>query len=56
MDINDARVITTVMGLFLFLGIVGWAWSKQRRSSFDEAARLPLIEGDAPAESAGEPQ
>jgi cytochrome c oxidase cbb3-type subunit 4 len=56
MDINDARVVTTVLSLILFLGIMVWAWSKRRRSGFDEAAQLPFIDADAPTESAGEKQ
>ena len=27
-----------------FLGIWAWAWSKQRKPMFEEAARLPLEE------------
>ena len=56
MDINDIRVATTVVSLMLFLGIVGWAWSRQRRAAFDEAARLPFAETDDRTESAGEKQ
>jgi cytochrome c oxidase cbb3-type subunit 4 len=54
MDINDARAAVTVLSLILFLGIVVWAWSSRRRSSFDEAARLPFA--DADSEPAGEKQ
>lgn len=42
MDINTLRSITTVAALLVFLGIVWWAWSKRRKSDFDEAARLPF--------------
>ena len=56
MDINDARVATTVLSLILFLGIMVWTWSKRHRSGFDEAAQLPFIDADAPTESAGEKQ
>ncbi len=42
MDINVLRSITTVAALVAFLGIVWWAWSKNRRADFDEAARLPF--------------
>ena len=34
-------VITAVL-MFAFIAGVGWVWSSQRRSEFDEAARLPL--------------
>ncbi|MBA4195063.1 MAG: cbb3-type cytochrome c oxidase subunit 3 [Hydrogenophaga sp.] len=42
MDINDLRSIVTVVSLLTFLGIVGWAWSRRNKASFDEAARLPF--------------
>ena len=42
MDINVLRSITTVAALVAFLGIVWWAWSKNRKADFDEAARLPF--------------
>jgi cytochrome c oxidase cbb3-type subunit 4 len=56
MDINDARVATTVFSLILFLGIMVWAWSKRRRDGFDEAAQLPFLDADAPSVPAGEKQ
>lgn len=42
MDINTLRSVTTVAALVVFLGIVWWAWSKNRKSDFDKAARLPF--------------
>ena len=42
MDINDLRVIVTVLALVAFLGIVFWAYSRKRKRDFDEAARLPF--------------
>lgn len=42
MDLNDLRSIVTVVSLLTFLGIVGWAWSRRNKASFDEAARLPF--------------
>jgi len=38
--------LSTVVMFVAFLAIVFWAWSSKRRASFDEAARLPLDEGD----------
>ncbi len=55
MDINDARAITTVVGLILFLGIVAWAWSSRRRGAFEEAANLPFVESDAGSDAARAP-
>jgi cytochrome c oxidase cbb3-type subunit IV len=56
MNINDARVATTVLSLILFLGIMVWTWSRRRRDGFDEAARLPFVDADDPYEPAGEKQ
>jgi cytochrome c oxidase cbb3-type subunit 4 len=38
-----------VIVLVLFVGIVIWAWSANRKRAFDEAARLPLEDDDNPA-------
>ena len=42
MDINTLRSIATVAALIAFLAIVVWAWSRSRKSDFEQAARLPL--------------
>ncbi len=42
MDINDLRVIVTVVSLLTFVGIWVWAWSRKNQARFDEAARLPF--------------
>jgi cytochrome c oxidase cbb3-type subunit 4 len=42
MDIALFRGLVTGVLLVLFLWLTVWAWSKSRRASFDEAARLPL--------------
>ncbi|WP_334133979.1 cbb3-type cytochrome oxidase subunit 3 [Tepidimonas sp.] len=42
MDINDLRVIVTVISLVTFVGIWVWAWSRKNKARFDEAARLPF--------------
>ncbi len=42
MDVITLRSITTVAGLVIFLGIVWWAWSKNRKTDFEQAANLPF--------------
>lgn len=42
------RSILTVLGFVCFLGICFWAYSKKAQTGFDEAARLPFGEDDAP--------
>jgi cytochrome c oxidase cbb3-type subunit 4 len=46
MDINDFRAWHTVLLMALFIGIVIWAYSRKRKSSFDEAANLPFADED----------
>lgn len=43
LDINDLRSLVTLIGLILFLALVGWVWSSKRRAAYDEAAQLPLL-------------
>ena len=47
MDINDLRIIITVVAFITFIGIVLWAYSSKRKTAFDEAARLPFAGDDA---------
>ena len=44
MDIDTFRGIVTAVLLGLFVWLVVWAWSRARKTEFDEAARLPLEE------------
>jgi cytochrome c oxidase cbb3-type subunit 4 len=42
MDINFLHSIWTVVMFVVFIGIIVWAWSGKRKTSFEEAARMPL--------------
>ncbi len=44
MAFSQGVLILILMGLFITA--VFWAWSDRRRSTFDEAARLPLEESE----------
>jgi cytochrome c oxidase cbb3-type subunit 4 len=44
MDVNDLRILVTVVAFLMFLGIAVWAWSRRNRAHFDEASRLPFID------------
>jgi cytochrome c oxidase cbb3-type subunit 4 len=44
MDINDLRIVVTLLSFVAFAGIVVWAWSKRNRAAFQEAAMLPFAE------------
>ena len=48
MDINDLRALFTVVMFVMFIGIVIWAWSRNQKQAFDEAANLPLSEPEYP--------
>jgi cytochrome c oxidase cbb3-type subunit IV len=51
MDINDLRILITVVSFAVFAGIVAWAWSSRQRARFDEAANLPFADSDLPGDS-----
>ena len=42
MDITTVRIGVTLISFVVFIGIMGWTWSKRNRSAFDEASRLPF--------------
>ncbi|MDB5861293.1 MAG: cbb3-type cytochrome c oxidase subunit 3 [Ramlibacter sp.] len=42
MDVNTLRIVATLASFATFIAIWGWAWSRSRRGSFDEAAQLPF--------------
>lgn len=52
MDINTLRAAITVASFLIFLAIIAWAVSPKNRAKFDEAARVPLSDGDAVESSA----
>ncbi|WP_410498380.1 cbb3-type cytochrome oxidase subunit 3 [Chitinibacter sp. S2-10] len=45
---NDARVMVTVIGFILFIAICLWAFSKNSKNHFDEAAQQPFLDDDLP--------
>ena len=47
---NDVRIALTVISFLVFIGIGLWAYSRRRRSDFDEAANLPFTGKDFGAE------
>ena len=42
LDINSLRAATTLVSFVLFIGIIGWTYSKRRAADFDQAANLPF--------------
>lgn len=50
MELNDARILVTVLGFLCFVGICIWAYSTHAKKGFDEAARLPFTDDDLPGE------
>ena len=50
MEIGTLRGLGTILVFVAFIGVVLWAYSSKRKSSFDEAANLPFAdEPDAAA-------
>lgn len=52
--LNDIRAWYTPVMLFIFIGITLWAYSRGRRSAFDEAANLPFADQDLDAQAVSE--
>jgi len=48
MDLNDLRAFFSVVMFALLIGIYLWAWSKNRKQDFNEAANLPFDEPEQP--------
>ncbi len=46
MEINTLRIVIMLTLFVSFIGVCVWAWSKKRKTAFDEASRLPLEEDD----------
>jgi cytochrome c oxidase cbb3-type subunit 4 len=46
MDINDFRAITLLVVIVFSLGVVKWAYGKQSKQGYEEAANLPFAEDD----------
>ncbi|MBE9538076.1 MAG: cbb3-type cytochrome c oxidase subunit 3 [Proteobacteria bacterium] len=44
MDINDFRGLSTLFLMISFIGLCFWAYSKKRKTTFDEAANLPFAD------------
>jgi len=41
-DTSILQSVWTVVAFVFFVGVVVWAWSSKRKSSFDKAARMAL--------------
>ena len=46
MDINTVRGLISIALLIAFIGIVFWAYSSKRKTSFEEAANLPFADDE----------
>lgn len=45
---NEVRIIVTVVGFVLFVGICFWAFSKRNKAGFDEEAKRVFLDDDLP--------
>jgi cytochrome c oxidase cbb3-type subunit 4 len=45
-DSNLIRGVVLILMIVAFLGIWGWAWSRNRKETFHQASMLPLEEDD----------
>jgi len=49
MDINTVRGLISLVLMIAFIGLIIWAYSSKRKSSFDEAADLPFADEETNA-------
>lgn len=42
MDVNDLRIVTTLLAFAVFVGIMVWAFSARNKEDFEAASKLPL--------------
>ena len=55
MDINTLRSIATVLAFIAFMAIIVWAFSKNSKRGFEEAANLPFADDeDMPSTTSAE--
>ena len=54
MDLEVIRGIVLIALFTAFIGMWIWAWSKKRKTDFDEASRLPLEEDQEPLSENGQ--
>ena len=54
MDIGTLRGLGTLLVFVAFIGVVLWAYSNKRKSSFDEAANLPFADEETRTHSRDE--
>lgn len=47
MDQGTLQGIGTILAMVAFLGICWWAFRKDKKQDFDEAANLPFADDDA---------
>ena len=51
MDVNDVRILFTVLSLIAFLGVLAWVGLARNRAGFEEAAHLPFADDTPDAAS-----
>lgn len=59
MDYGTFRGLYTLLLMAIMIGIIVWAYSKRRKTSFDEAANLVFADDEQPGadkKNAGEKQ
>jgi len=49
-DTSILQSVWTVVAFVFFVGVVIWAWSGKRKSSFDKAARMALDDEESVAD------
>jgi|EndMetStandDraft_7_1072992.scaffolds.fasta_scaffold510377_2 cytochrome c oxidase cbb3-type subunit 4 len=54
MDVNDLRIVVTLLSFVCFAGTVAWTVSRRNKPAFDEAALIPFtVDESAPVPARG---
>ena len=54
MEIGLVRGVITLILLVLFIGLCAFSFSRRRRTEYDAAARMPLMDDERPPARTGE--
>jgi cytochrome c oxidase cbb3-type subunit IV len=55
MDVNDLRIVVTLVSLALFIALMVHTWSRRRNAEHDAAAHIPFLDDEAAQNNRGEP-
>lgn len=49
MDVNELRILVTLLSFTAFVGIVAWVTARRNAARFEDAAQLPFVDAVEPS-------